>query len=135
MSGKALVILALLQRIWLMSSQMLLLGWLRFCIVLRKLLPVLGTISGRCFFFSSRRRHTRCGRDWSSDVCSSDLDYRGGGRSSARETAVRVAAGAIARQVLQSQGIQIRAAMVQMGDIVAQHIDWQQVNEDRKSVV
>src|SRR5215813_11288128 len=28
----------------------------------------------RCFFFfSSRRRHTRCGRDWSSDVCSSDL--------------------------------------------------------------
>src|SRR5690554_1162462 len=27
------------------------------------------------FFFSSRRRHTRCGRDWSSDVCSSDLKY------------------------------------------------------------
>src|SRR3989442_11586570 len=27
------------------------------------------------FFFSSRRRHTRCGRDWSSDVCSSDLIY------------------------------------------------------------
>src|SRR5690554_7686036 len=26
------------------------------------------------FFFSSRRRHTRCGRDWSSDVCSSDLN-------------------------------------------------------------
>src|SRR5215813_1383683 len=26
-----------------------------------------------CFFFSSRRRHTSCGRDWSSDVCSSDL--------------------------------------------------------------
>src|SRR2546429_5458203 len=28
------------------------------------------------FFFSSRRRHTRCSRDWSSDVCSSDL-HRG----------------------------------------------------------
>src|SRR3989442_8717608 len=28
------------------------------------------------FFFSSRRRHTRCGRDWSSDVCSSDLRRR-----------------------------------------------------------
>src|SRR3989442_9579529 len=28
---------------------------------------------GFFFFFSSRRRHTRCGRDWSSDVCSSDL--------------------------------------------------------------
>src|SRR5690554_5550608 len=27
------------------------------------------------FFFSSRRRHTRCGRDWSSDVCSSDLSF------------------------------------------------------------
>src|SRR5690606_40836518 len=27
----------------------------------------------RCFFFSSRRRHTRFSRDWSSDVCSSDL--------------------------------------------------------------
>src|SRR5687768_12298160 len=29
------------------------------------------------FFFSSRRRHTRCSRDWSSDVCSSDLKCRG----------------------------------------------------------
>src|SRR2546429_3752839 len=29
------------------------------------------------FFFSSRRRHTRCSRDWSSDVCSSDLHFRG----------------------------------------------------------
>src|SRR2546422_8767284 len=28
------------------------------------------------FFFSSRRRHTRCSRDWSSDVCSSDLEHR-----------------------------------------------------------
>src|SRR2546429_6285372 len=30
------------------------------------------------FFFSSRRRHTRCSRDWSSDVCSSDLVRRYG---------------------------------------------------------
>src|SRR5256884_2965040 len=30
-------------------------------------------VSGFGFFFSSRRRHTRCSRDWSSDVCSSDL--------------------------------------------------------------
>src|SRR5215813_6461189 len=37
-----------------------------FFFVLRVLLSFL-------FFFSSRRRHTRCGRDWSSDVCSSDL--------------------------------------------------------------
>src|SRR4030042_1727437 len=32
------------------------------------------SISTVIFFFSSRRRHTRCSRDWSSDVCSSDLD-------------------------------------------------------------
>src|SRR5207245_7432856 len=31
------------------------------------------------FFFSSRRRHTRCYRDWSSDVCSSDLSTRESG--------------------------------------------------------
>src|SRR2546422_6599424 len=35
------------------------------------------------FFFSSRRRHTRCSRDWSSDVCSSDLGGRFLGRISA----------------------------------------------------
>src|SRR5690625_6517614 len=34
------------------------------------------------FFFSSRRRHTRWPRDWSSDVCSSDLDFTGGGSHS-----------------------------------------------------
>src|SRR2546429_367071 len=34
-----------------------------------------------CFFFSSRRRHTRCSRDWSSDVCSSDLAQVAGGRT------------------------------------------------------
>src|SRR2546429_5135688 len=32
------------------------------------------------FFFSSRRRHTRCSRDWSSDVCSSDLPRLAGKR-------------------------------------------------------
>src|SRR5271157_2495686 len=39
------------------------------------------------FFFSSRRRHTRCGRDWSSDVCSSDLDlvFDSDGRGQAAE--------------------------------------------------
>src|SRR2546429_1492701 len=40
------------------------------------------------FFFSSRRRHTRCSRDWSSDVCSSDLDavprHTGPGKASGR---------------------------------------------------
>src|SRR5207245_6459893 len=32
-----------------------------------------GCLLAGCFVFSSRRRHTRCYRDWSSDVCSSDL--------------------------------------------------------------
>ena len=41
-------------------------------------------------------------------------DYRGGGRASARETACRVAAGAVARQIL-GQGVQITAAVVQLG--------------------
>src|SRR5207245_6332763 len=42
--------------------------------VLRSLLVV---ITRRFYFFSSRRRHTRCYRDWSSDVCSSDLNEAG----------------------------------------------------------
>src|SRR6266699_648534 len=46
-SGMAVLILALLQRIFLMSSLMLLLVWLIFFMVLIKLLPILGTISGK----------------------------------------------------------------------------------------
>lgn len=57
-------------------------------------------------------------------------DYRGGGRSSARETAMRVAAGAIADKLLQQQGIQVQAALTQMGDVVASNIDWQQAREN-----
>jgi chorismate synthase len=48
-------------------------------------------------------------------------DYRGGGRSSARETAMRVAAGAIARKILDTQGVRIRGALVQIGE---HHIDY-----------
>src|SRR5205809_237077 len=35
-------------------------------------IALVGGGTGMIFFFSSRRRHTRCSRDWSSDVCSSD---------------------------------------------------------------
>jgi chorismate synthase len=54
-------------------------------------------------------------------------DYRGGGRSSARETAARVAAGAVARLVL-GAGIQVRAALVQIGPhrIDRARWDWDQ---------
>ena len=50
-------------------------------------------------------------------------DYRGGGRSSARETAARVAAGAIARKVL-GDGIVIRAALVQIGPRAIDRARW-----------
>jgi chorismate synthase len=44
-------------------------------------------------------------------------DYRGGGRSSARETAARVAAGAIAKMLLEKEGIKVNAYVSQVGDI------------------
>jgi chorismate synthase len=50
-------------------------------------------------------------------------DYRGGGRSSGRETASRVAGGAIAGQLLQTCGITVRAFTVELGGIAAQRID------------
>lgn len=46
-------------------------------------------------------------------------DYRGGGRSSARETTVRVAAGAVAKKILAAEGIQVLAYVKQVGPIVA----------------
>lgn len=55
-------------------------------------------------------------------------DYRGGGRSSARETAMRVAAGAIAKKYLKEQhGIEIRGYLSQLGPIKAERLDWSQV--------
>ena len=50
-------------------------------------------------------------------------DYRGGGRSSARETACRVAAGAVARKVL-GRRIRVRGAMIQMGDRAIDRSNW-----------
>jgi chorismate synthase len=57
-------------------------------------------------------------------------DYRGGGRSSARETAVRVAAGAIARKVL--SGVTIRGGLVQLGPhkINRANLDWGTVDDN-----
>jgi len=52
-------------------------------------------------------------------------DYRGGGRSSARETAIRVAAGAVAKKVLKTHwGIEIQGCLSQMGAIKAKNFDW-----------
>ncbi|MFT5663294.1 MAG: chorismate synthase [Gammaproteobacteria bacterium] len=58
-------------------------------------------------------------------------DYRGGGRSSARETAMRVAAGGIAKKYLQQQcGIQIRGYLSQLGPLKVTKIDWDEVNNN-----
>ncbi|MCC5797248.1 MAG: chorismate synthase [Methylophaga sp.] len=57
-------------------------------------------------------------------------DYRGGGRSSARETAMRVAAGGIAKKYLREQyGIEIRGYMAQLGPIKAETLDWSHIDQ------
>jgi chorismate synthase len=57
-------------------------------------------------------------------------DYRGGGRSSARETAMRVAAGAIAKKWLASQGISVAGYMSQLGPIHCSAEDMSIVNDN-----
>lgn len=58
-------------------------------------------------------------------------DYRGGGRASARETVIRVAAGAIAKKYLQeTYQVEIRGCLIQMGHIKAEHIDWQAASDN-----
>ena len=58
-------------------------------------------------------------------------DYRGGGRSSARETAIRVAAGAIAKKWLaQAYGVKINACLSRLGEIEVPISDWSIVNKN-----
>lgn len=58
-------------------------------------------------------------------------DYRGGGRSSARETAMRVAAGSIAKKYLkETLGIEIHGYMAQLGPIKYEHFDWDEVENN-----
>lgn len=58
-------------------------------------------------------------------------DYRGGGRSSARETAMRVAAGAVARKIL-GDGVKIRGALVQIGErkVDREAWDWAETTQN-----
>lgn len=69
--------------------------------------------------------------DYSYDQKYGVRDYRGGGRSSARETAARVAAGAVARCVL-GAGVTLRGAVVQIGEkaIDREKFDWRQTGEN-----
>ena len=58
-------------------------------------------------------------------------DYRGGGRSSARETAMRVAAGAIAKKYLLTRfGVTVRGYLAQLGPIRAEAFDWDEVDNN-----
>ena len=58
-------------------------------------------------------------------------DHRGGGRSSARETAMRVAAGAIAKKYLfESAGITIRGYLAQLGPIKIEAFDWEEIHKN-----
>jgi chorismate synthase len=58
-------------------------------------------------------------------------DYRGGGRSSARETAMRVAAGSIAKKYLKDfHGIEVRGYLSQLGPIKIESVDWDQIDQN-----
>ena len=76
------------------------------------------------------RRYRPGHADYAYDLKYGIRDYRGGGRSSARETAARVAAGAIARKVLPS--LHVRAALVAIGkrDIDRSRWDWDEVDRN-----
>lgn len=57
-------------------------------------------------------------------------DYRGGGRTSGRETAVRVAAGALARQLLAAEGVTITGHVVRVGQVSATRFDPQEIERN-----
>ncbi len=58
-------------------------------------------------------------------------DYRGGGRSSARETSMRVAAGAIAKKYLfETHGIRVRGYLSQLGPIKIEQFDWDEIRNN-----
>jgi chorismate synthase len=57
-------------------------------------------------------------------------DYRGGGRASARETAMRVAAGGIAKKYLKQQfGIEIQGYLAQLGPVTIEKLDWDHIEQ------
>jgi chorismate synthase len=57
-------------------------------------------------------------------------DWRGGGRSSARETAARVAAGAVARQFLNRHDIAVKAYTLALGGVRCKHFDWAEIDRN-----
>ncbi len=81
-------------------------------------------VDARSKDYSENRDKFRPGHaDFTYDVKYGVRDYRGGGRASARETASRVAAGAVARSIL-GDTVVIRGALVQIGNTAIQNQNW-----------
>ena len=68
--------------------------------------------------------------DWTYQQKYGIRDHRGGGRSSARETAMRVAAGAVAKLVLQTFGVSIQGRLAKMGDIDIPFKSWDATSQN-----
>lgn len=73
--------------------------------------------------------------DYTYEVKYGVRDYRGGGRSSARETAARVAAGAVAKMLLQRSGITVQAFVSQVGDLRAPHYTTLDLTKTEENIV
>jgi chorismate synthase len=84
---------------------------------------LIGNVDQRSKDYSDLKDKYRPGHaDYTYDVKYGLRDYRGGGRQSARETAMRVAAGAIARKIVPAMNV--RAALVQMGEHRVDRANW-----------
>ncbi len=73
--------------------------------------------------------------DYTYDAKYGNRDYRGGGRSSARETAARVAAGAIAKLLLLKNGVLINAFVSQVGELKAPHYTQLDLSKTEDNIV
>ncbi len=73
--------------------------------------------------------------DYTYEVKYGNRDYRGGGRSSARETAARVAAGAIAKLLLKQSGVAINAFVSQVGELKAPHYTQLDLSKTEDNIV
>ena len=73
--------------------------------------------------------------DYTYEAKYGNRDYRGGGRSSARETAARVAAGAIAKLLLKKSGVEINAFVSQVGDLKAPHYTQLDLSKTEDNIV
>jgi len=92
---------------------------------------IIDNVDQRSKDYGEIRQQYRPGHaDFAYDAKYGIRDYRGGGRSSARETAMRVAAGGIARKVI--PGVTVRGALVQMGPhgIDRNNWDWNEVDKN-----